>query len=196
MGNSGWNLRATGTPAAVCLFAWGATTFDGRQPASFSSGGSNLPEEDGTGPGENVGLAHLDGGYGTGSGTSFSNPPGAAIVAGCFGVGWTTTQILEYFRTHQRAFSPPRRVGLLQLNVADFGMEPEPMPNVDHYFDEIIWRVREMDNRLAQAQNARQAIQNGTMTWDTLFNSSLGPGRDLMRESAELAESGKVQAAG
>lgn len=194
MGNSGWYIKSTGTPAAVCLFAWGATTFDGSQPASFSTGGSNLPEEKGTGPGKDVGLAHLDGGYGVGDGTSFSNPVGAATVAGGLGVGWTTSQILEYYQTHQKSFSPPRRVGLLQLNAADFGEVTMPGPNVDHFFDEIIWRAQEMDNRLAQAQNFREALQNGTMDWDSLFNQSLGPSRDLMREITELANSGKVAA--
>lgn len=193
MGNSGWNIRATGTPAAVCLFAWGATTFNGRQPASFSTGGSNLPEETATGPGENVGLAHLDGGYGTGSGTSFSNPTGAGVVAALSRYGWTVTQIKEYIKTHQIPFNPPRRVGLLKINVEDFQNGGGEVPGeTDKYFDEIIWRAKEMDTRLAQAQNFREALQNGTMDWDTLFNSSLGPGRDLMREIGELANSGKA----
>jgi subtilisin family serine protease len=192
MGNSGWNIRQTGTPAAVCLFAWGATSFDGSQPASFSTGGSNLPEEVGTGPGENVGIAHLDGGYGTGSGTSFSNPVGAGIVAGYLHAGWSVSRVREYIQSHQRAFSPPRRVGLLQLNSADFGDVVMPGPDVNHYFDEIIWRAHEMDMRLANAQKVREALQNGTMTWDSVFNQSLGPGRDLMREIGELANSGKV----
>lgn len=191
MGNSGWNIKATGTPAAVCLFAWGATTFDGRQPASFSTGGCNLPEETAPGPGENVGLAHLDGGYGTGSGTSFSNPVGAAIVAALLKYGWTIGQIKEYCRTHQIPFNPARRVGLLQLNVNDF-IGVEPMPDTNYYFDEIIWRQQEMDARLAQVQSARTQIENGLISWDTVFNDVLGPGRDLCRESVELANSGKV----
>lgn len=193
MGNSGWNIRSTGTPAAVCLFSWGATNFDGSQPASFSTGGSNLPEEDGTGPGENVGLAHLDGGYGTGNGTSFSNPVGAATIAGGLAVGMTVNAIKEYYGTHQKAFNPARRVGLLQLNAIDYaGGNTVPNPETSKFFDEIIWRAQEMDTRLAQAQNFREALQNGTMSWDNLFNSSLGPGRDLMREVVELANSGKV----
>lgn len=195
MGNSGWNIRSTGTPAAVCLFAWGATTFGGNQPAIFTTGGSNLPEETATGPGEDVGLAHLDGGYGDGDGTSFSNPVGAGTIAGSLAAGWSVSKIKEYYQSHQRAFNPQRRVGLLQLNASDFGEVNNPMPEVDHYFDEITWRAQEMDMRIAQSQNFRQALENGTMTWDNLFNDNLGPGRDLMREITELAQSGKASAA-
>jgi hypothetical protein len=87
MGNDGWNARA-GSPVAVCRYGWGATTFDGTAPAVFSQGGCNLPEETGALPGQDVGGAHLDGGYGRGSGTSFSCPVGSAIVGAARKKGW------------------------------------------------------------------------------------------------------------
>lgn len=197
MGNSGWNIRATGTPAAVCLFNSGATVFDGSAPAVFSTGGCNLPEETGAGPGQDVGLAHLDGGYGLGRGTSFSCPVLAAIVAGCLEVGWTASKIKEYLQSHQKAFIPSRRVGCIQLNAADFGsIGGPPMPDINALMDEIIWRNQETSARIEVAQMAREAIENGTMTWEVLYRDELGPIRDLMRESIEIAQSGKVQAAG
>lgn len=194
IGNSGWNLSAAGTPVAVCNIGVGATVFDGTAPANFSSGGCNFVEETGPSPGQDVGLAHLDGGYGLGAGSSFSCPVIAAVTAGMLSLGWTITEINRYLLENQRAFNPPRRRGLIQLHIEDFRSENggTPMPDTDHYFDEIKWRAQEMDNRLAQAQNFREALQNGTMDWDTLFNSNLGPGRDLMREIAELSVSGKA----
>lgn len=87
MGNDGWNARA-GSPARVARYAWGATTFDGSRPASFTTGGCNLLEEEAAIPGEQVGVAHLDGGYGRANGTSFSCPVGSAIVAALRKKGW------------------------------------------------------------------------------------------------------------
>jgi hypothetical protein len=79
-GNDG--ARATiGAPADAARIVVGATTFDGTSSAPFSSGLNMWSIEDCATPGHNVGLAHLDGGYGTGSGTSFSAPVVTAIVA-------------------------------------------------------------------------------------------------------------------
>jgi hypothetical protein len=78
-GNSGPNATI-GSPARVCPYVWGATTLDGSTSTTFTSGGNNWPEETGAIPGQGVGLAHLDGGYGLGDGTSFSCPVGSAIV--------------------------------------------------------------------------------------------------------------------
>lgn len=80
-GNSGPGAQI-GSPARACMFVWGATTRDGRASASFSSGGNNWPEQTGAVPGENVGVAHLDGGYGVGSGTSFAAPMANAMALG------------------------------------------------------------------------------------------------------------------
>jgi hypothetical protein len=77
------------------------------------------------------------------------------------------------------------------LDSADFGTVEDGMDK-NHYFDEIIWRAQEMDGRIANAQNARAAIERGEMSWEELFSASLGPGRDLMREIAELGVSGKA----
>lgn len=88
MGNSGWNA-IVGSPAAVARYAWGASTFDGGQPAVFTTGGCNWPQEAGAIPGQDVGGAHLDGGYGRGSGTSFSCPVGSAIVGAARSKGWS-----------------------------------------------------------------------------------------------------------
>lgn len=88
IGNDGPGA-SIGTPAAVAPYVWGATTFDGQAPASFSTGGCNLPEETAAIPGDNVGGAHLDGGYGIGSGTSFSCPVGSALVAAYVRKGYT-----------------------------------------------------------------------------------------------------------
>lgn len=193
MGNSGWGIRSTGTPAAVCLFNAGATLFDGSAPAVFSTGGCNLPEETGAGPGQDVGLAHLDGGYGNGSGTSFSCPVLAALVAGMLDYGWTVSQIKEYLQSRQRPFIPPRRVGCIKLNAEDFGeSEKPPVADINALMDEIIWRNQEVDARIEVAQLAREAIQNGTMTWEQLYGTELGPIRDLMREAIAIAQSGKA----
>ena len=70
-----------GSPARLALFVWGATSFDGRTSAPFSSGGNNWTLEVGALPGVDIGVAHLDGGYGRGSGTSFACPLGSAIAA-------------------------------------------------------------------------------------------------------------------
>lgn len=87
MGNGGWSAP-TGSPATAADYCAGATTYDGRAPASFSTGGCNSPRETCAIPGENVGGAHLDGGYGRGSGTSFSAPVLTAIVGAMKAMGW------------------------------------------------------------------------------------------------------------
>jgi hypothetical protein len=79
-GNDG--ARATiGAPADAARIVVGATTFDGSSSAPFSSGLNMWSIEDCATPGHGVGLAHLDGGWGNGSGTSFSAPVVTAIVA-------------------------------------------------------------------------------------------------------------------
>jgi subtilisin family serine protease len=79
-GNDG-ERAVLGSPADAARVVVGATTFDGASSAPFSSGLNMWAQEDCATPGHNVGLAHLDGGYGTGSGTSFSAPVVTAVVA-------------------------------------------------------------------------------------------------------------------
>ncbi len=178
-GNSGWNANY-GSPQAVCDFVWGASTLDGSAPAVFSSGGSQWEIETGAVPGEHVGVAHLDGGYGVADGTSFSAPLGNSI-AGALNVHrrWEKDVIVAYCREHTRPYSPMRRRGLVVVNENDVMGQP-PVPVVPGWEQEIdaiaseVWRL---------ANNAQLAAQNGDL-WAGV--NALGPVKDYMDQIKAL----------
>jgi hypothetical protein len=128
-GNDGWSATP-GSPARACQFIWGATTLDGSAPAGFSSGGCNWELETGAIPGDNVGLAHLDGGYGVGSGTSFACPVGSALVAAALPIRDKLGSLQSYFKSHQIPFEPAHKRGRIMVQLSDFDeAAPPPLPD-------------------------------------------------------------------
>ncbi len=125
-GNSGWTA-GYGSPQDVCDFVWGASSLDGSAPANFSSGGSNWEIETAATPGQSVGVAHLDGGYGSADGTSFSAPLGNSLACAMYEHNaWSRDTIRSYCQTHTKPYNPPRKRGLVVVNSADLDLDGEP----------------------------------------------------------------------
>jgi hypothetical protein len=179
-GNSGWNA-GVGSPQAVCDFVWGASTLDGSAPATFSSGGSNWDIETGAIPGQGVGVAHLDGGYGLADGTSFSAPLGNSLALAMYERNaWLPNTIRGYVAEHMRAYSPPRKRGLVVVNADDLGLGAESPGTSPGWRDEIdgiaseVWRI---------ANDAQLEADNGNL-WAGV--NGLGPVKDYMDQIKAL----------
>ncbi len=176
-GNSGWQA-GFGSPQAVCDFVWGASTLDGSAPAVFTSGGSQWDIETGAIPGEHVGVAHLDGGYGVADGTSFSAPLGNSLALVMYEhCAWSLATIRSYCQTHMKAYSPPRKRGLVVVDASDLDLDGAPEnPGTGDWRTEIegiaseVWRL---------ANDAQLQAENGN-TWAGV--NALGPVKDYMNQ--------------
>jgi hypothetical protein len=179
-GNSGWTA-SYGSPQAVCQFVWGATTLDGKASAPFSSGGSNWEIETGAVPGQGVGVAHLDGGYGVADGTSFSAPLANSMALALFRhpqVNFGDDALKIYIRNHQNTLSPPKKRGMFYTNATDIGYQVEEPPVVgDH--NTYNWDIAHEVQRIVT-----EAQQVG---WDTPdMQSQLGSIHDYMNYIKEM----------
>jgi hypothetical protein len=176
-GNSGWTA-GYGSPQAEADFVWGASTLDGKAPASFTSGGSNWEIETAATPGKDVGVAHLDGGYGLADGTSFAAPLGNSLACAMYEHNaWSKETTVGYIRAHMQAYSPPRLRGLVVVEERDLGLGEEPMPENPGDWYQAIWDICDEIWRLGD--DAQKEAEHGNL-WAGV--NALGPVKEYARQ--------------